>query len=248
MKKASKNIIIFLICVVFLYIATIAYTFITRRYTQASNNDLTQNNKFTVILDAGHGGEDGGAVGVTGVLEKDLNLAITFKVGNELKSRGINVIYTRTEDTMLYDKNSDYKNQKKSLDLAERLKIANNTQNPIFISIHMNSFSQSKYSGLQVYYSKNNQLSYQLANCIQSAVQKEIQHSNNRKSVEATSRIYLLDRLLCPAVLIECGFVSNFEECRLLATEIYQKQLAKIISEEIANYVEKNSQILLTNQ
>jgi N-acetylmuramoyl-L-alanine amidase len=112
----------------------------------------------------------------------------------------------------------------------------------------MNSFSQSQYSGLQIYYSKKHQESYVLANRIQAGVKKELQPTNTRKATAATNRIYLLDRIERPAILIECGFISNHEECRLLSTEIYQHQLSKIISSEIANYVEENSQILLTNE
>ena len=195
-----------------------------------------------MVLDAGHGGEDGGAIGKNKVLEKDLNLYITLKIGERLKKQGINVIYTRTEDVLLYDKNSNYQNQKKSMDLANRVKIAQETDDCIFVSIHMNSFPESKYNGLQIYYSKNNPSSRVLAEDIQLAIKNELQPNNKRKISEASSKIFILDRLTCPAVLIECGFLSNAEECRLLCTEIYQNQLSEIIAEKIQKYVEKNPQ------
>ena len=108
----------------------------------------------TVIIDAGHGGEDGGAVGVGGVLEKDINLNIARALYDSLSAKGINCVMTRTEDILLYDPTSDYHGRKKVLDLAARLKIAKETPNSVFVSIHMNSFPQTQYSGLQVYYSK----------------------------------------------------------------------------------------------
>lgn len=198
--------------------------------------------EITVILDAGHGGEDGGAVGNGSTYEKDLNLAITLKIGKLLEDNGISVIYTRTEDILLYDTNVDYTNRKKALDLAARVKVAEETPNSIFVSIHMNSFPKTQYKGLQVYYSKNHPDSKALASAIQSGVKSDLQPDNTRKITEATSRIFLLDRIERPAILIECGFLSNYEECRLLSTEIYQNQLAEIISEEIEKYVEKNAQ------
>ena len=205
----------------------------------ATERQTLSENEITVVLDAGHGGEDGGAIGKNGVLEKDLNLSLAKRIGTELEKQGVSVVYTRTEDILLYDKNADYKNKKKALDLAARVKIAQDTQNSIFVSIHMNSFSETRYSGLQIYYSKNNELSKDLAASIQSAVRSNLQPQNERKATMATNRIYILDRLYCPAILIECGFISNVEECRLLCTDVYQNELSKIISQEIENYIKK---------
>lgn len=247
MKQTIKNIIFFAICMASLFCLITLFLFLKNNINSIPDKSVHTDEEITVVLDAGHGGEDGGAIGVTGVNEKDLNLSITLKIGEYLKERNVNVVYTRTEDILLYDRNTDYKNRKKALDLAARVKIASETPNCVFISVHMNSFSQSKYNGLQVYYSKNNHGSYLLANEIQNGIKKELQTRNSRKITEATSRIYLLDRLECPAILIECGFISNQEECRLLETEIYQNSLAKIISDKIIIYIEENSQTVLTN-
>lgn len=209
--------------------------------THFSKKDSTVNaptkKHFTVVLDAGHGGEDGGAVGVNGVLEKDLNLAITESVAQYLKEMGISVICTRSEDVLLYDKNADYEGRKKMLDLAARLKIAKETENAIFVSVHMNSFPQTQYSGLQVYYSGNDPRSASLANLIQKRVREELQPTNSRKTKAATSSIYLLDRITSPAILVECGFLSNLEECQKLSSEEYRDQLARILAKTIADYV-----------
>ena len=187
----------------------------------------------TVVIDAGHGGEDGGAVSAMGVCEKDINLHIAMILCEMLKERGIPVVMTRTEDTLLYDKNADYQGRKKALDLAARRSIAENSGNCIFVSIHLNAFPQTQYKGLQVWYSPNNEDSVKLANCIQQTVAKSLQPDNHRTVKRATSAIYLLHHLHCPAVLVECGFLSNPEEAAQLNTEEYQRQLASVLLEAI---------------
>lgn len=198
-------------------------------------------NAITVVIDAGHGGEDGGAVGVCGALEKDLNLEISSLLADMLRANGIKVVMTRNEDTLLYDPNSDHKGRKKMLDLAARLKIARETEGSIFVSIHMNSFTQSEYSGLQVYYSKNDPCSKSIADVIQANVKKYLQFSNSRKSKSATSAIFLLDRLDTPAVLIECGFLSNYNECLLLSNAEYREKLAFVIFCSLMDHISANS-------
>ena len=180
----------------------------------------------TVVIDAGHGGEDGGAVSKTGVVEKDLNLSIAMQLCQLLTANGINVVMTRTDDRLLYDRTIDYKGRKKSLDLAARLQIAEKIENCVFVSIHMNAFPQSKATGLQVWYSANNERSKLLAEEIRSTVVERLQPDNYRAIKKSTSSIYLLHHLSIPAVLVECGFLSNPEEAELLASKDYQAQLA----------------------
>ena len=191
----------------------------------------------TVVIDAGHGGEDGGTVGVNGVLEKDLNLSIALALADALNSRGINTVLTRTEDILLYDRNSNYHGQKKAQDLAERRRIAEECENAIFVSIHLNFFPEEKYSGLQVYYSENDPDSLKLAQEIQRLTAETLQPENDRQC-KASKDIYLLERLTCPAVLVECGFLSNAEECKQLCSPHYQKQLAYTLSEAIIKYID----------
>lgn len=239
MKKKPHMPSFFIIFSILLIFTILLFLFVKEADILKKSKTVSSPTQISVIIDAGHGGEDGGAVGNKNVYEKDLNLSIALKVGKMLEDEGINVIYSRTEDILLYDRNVDYTNRKKALDLAARVKLANDTENAVFVSIHMNSFPQSQYKGLQVYYSKNDTRSKELAQAIQSAVKAQLQPQNNRKITEATSRIYLLDRIQKPAILIECGFLSNSEECRLLTTEIYQKNLSEIISNEIIKYIEK---------
>lgn len=193
----------------------------------------------TVIIDAGHGGEDGGAVGVNGTLEKDVNLDISKTLADMLRLFGYNVIMTRTEDILLYDRNADYKGHKKSLDLRARLEIAQKYPDAPFVSIHMNSFGSPKYSGLQVYYSKNAGGSRDLAECIQSEVKNALQAGNDRKIKPAGSSIYLLDRAPGVAVLAECGFLSNADECSLLSESDYRKKLSFVLSRAVVKYFDR---------
>lgn len=186
----------------------------------------------TIILDAGHGGEDGGAIGHLNdreIYEKDLNLAITLMLRDMLEAEGVNVILTRQQDVLLYDRNTDYQGRKKILDLAARLHIGESTPNALFVSIHMNAFTQPKYKGLQVYYSPNHALSAILAESMQTFTAQQLQKDNHRQIKRADSSIFLLEHLHCPAVLVECGFLSNPEDCRLLSQQEYQQKIAFVL-------------------
>ncbi len=196
--------------------------------------------EFCVILDAGHGGEDGGAIGTNGAVEKDLNLRITMMLGELLSANGIKVIYTRTTDTLLYDRTVDFHGRKKALDLAARRKIAEETPNCIFISIHMNSYPIEKYFGQQIWYSPNNSLSKTLAEGIKDKNQL-LQPENTRAVKQSGSSIYLLHHLTVPSILIECGFLSNAVECQALSDEEYQKELAFTLFLGISEWMAKNS-------
>ena len=180
----------------------------------------------TVILDAGHGGEDGGASSADRLLEKDLNLSLALTMRDILTANGVNVILTRETDTLLYDRNADFQGQKKRLDMAARLKIAEEAPNAVFVSIHMNTYPHPSCKGVQVWYSENNEASFDLAKTIQSTAQKLLQPENDRTVKRSGSSIYLLRKLECPAVLVECGFLSSPEEATLLGDENYRQQLA----------------------
>ena len=234
-KTAVTVIKFILFILVFTAIIAVFYTFgrqlIEKRLPASLNAD-----EITVIIDAGHGGRDGGTVGVDGVsVEKDLNLDISLMVYDMLKNSGINVIMTRTEDIALTD--DEVGGSRKNQDLSARLKISESASNPIFVSIHMNAFPIEKYSGTQVYYSTNNEGGKNLANLLQNNVKILLQNDNNRKIKPAGSNIYILDKITCPAVLIECGFLSNNEECAKLADRDYRQKMAFVISSTIIEYI-----------
>ena len=205
-------------------------------------NTRTPSSLPTVIIDAGHGGEDGGTVGVNGVYEKDLNLLIASDLCDMLRSCGVNVVMTRTTDTLLYDRNVDYKGRKKVLDLAARLKIAESYENCIFVSIHMNKFSDEKYSGAQVFYPADEK-SRKLAEIMQKSLIDVLDKSNNRSAKE-NNKIFVLKNNTVPSILIECGFLSNKAENDKFTTEAYRQKTAWAIYMGLNSFfynIEKNT-------
>lgn len=200
------------------------------------DDPLSVNNtgkNFTVILDAGHGGEDGGATGIDGASEKELNLAVTLKLRDLLSACGYRVLLTRDTDIML---GSGEKGHKKLADLQYRLDFANSHPEAVLISIHMNKFPQEYCNGIQLYYSPNNEESIKLANALHQLIRTDFQPENNREVKASGSSIYLLDRVRTPAILVECGFLSNQKEAALLKDDHYQKQLALLIYTSLNRY------------
>ena len=189
-----------------------------------------------VVIDAGHGGEDGGTSSAAGVLEKDLNLSVAFALRDLLEAAGVPVVMTRTEDKLLYDRNVDFQGRKKVLDLAARRIVAEKTAaaaaesggTSLFISIHMNAFPAPQYSGMQVWYGTGHPLSAEVAGSIQAA-SSAIMPDNHRRIKAAGSNIYLLDRIKSPAVLVECGFLSNPAEAERLSREAYRYAVAAVV-------------------
>ena len=194
-------------------------------------------NDVTVVIDAGHGGEDGGASDKSGNLEKDLNLAMAKKLEELFASAGIKTLMTRSEDKLLYDPNTDYHGRKKILDMRERVKIVNECDNPILISIHMNAFPEDEYRGLQVYYSVNDPTSEKIAEGVQTTVHSLIQKENKTK-IKQGKDIFLLDRINVPAILVECGFLSNPDEAALLNDEEYQDMLVFCIFHAVISEIQ----------
>ena len=188
----------------------------------------------TVILDAGHGGVDSGAVSILDTEEKHINLAVTKKLGEFLKEAGFQVLYTRTDDTLL---TSSQTTSRKMGDLLGRVEFASSHPEGVFVSIHMNTLPDEKYKGLQVFYSPNASGSKVLANQIQNDAKILLQPENNRKTKEAGSSIYILERIRQDAVLVECGFLSNREEAERLEQEEYQRQLAFSLSRSLITYL-----------
>ncbi len=194
----------------------------------------TPRERVTVVIDAGHGGRDGGASSDDGLLEKELNLYVAKKVAALLSLAEVDVVMTRESDVLLAADDSPHK---KLDDLNARLRIGSESDNSIFVSIHMNKFPVKKYSGLQVYYSKNNENSKLLAENIREKSISLIDADNTRQTKAATSAIYILHHIKNPAVLIECGFLSNDKEAALLATEEYRDKLAAMITLSILDYL-----------
>lgn len=189
----------------------------------------------TIVIDAGHGGEDGGAVSESGVLEKDINISIANDTSALFYLLGFDVTQTRKTDISL-DNGEDTIRKRKVSDMKKRLEIFNSSKENTIISIHQNKFSESKYHGTQIFYSPNNPKSKQLADSIKYSVKGLLQPDNERECKKADSGIYLLNNTNNPAVIVECGFISNGEECKNLLDSQYQKQMAFSITAGFLSY------------
>ena len=199
-------------------------------------------NQPIVIIDAGHGGFDGGAVSDDGTVEKDINLSIALYLQEYLSIFNIKTIMIRETDCSVEDNGLNTIRQKKSSDLHNRMKIMEETDNAIFVSIHQNKFPDGKYSGTQVFYSpKTKDESQVLAQIIQDYIVNTLQKDNKRQIKECGTSVFLMYNAVKPAVLVECGFLSNYEETQRLKSSEYQKKIAFCIAMGIQNYLSVRS-------
>ena len=236
-KRYANRYIAFFVLFCILFSALTAFfiwcgaTFVRHRGTSAE--DAAAPSRPIIVIDAGHGGEDGGASGTDGTKEKDLNLLVAQSLADILTAAGYDVRMTRTDDRLLYDLYgdlTDYKGHKKTYDLRNRLRFTEEAGADLLLSIHMNKFPQPQYSGLQVYYSPNAPESRTVAEVIRNYTKLYLQPENERETKAATSSIYLLHRIQRPAVMVECGFLSNEEELSRLKDDTYRRQLALVIA------------------
>jgi N-acetylmuramoyl-L-alanine amidase len=242
MKSTKLFFCLFLIFLIFLLCCVGIFYFFNYKSERPTPRQETESQMPsvsypTVIIDAGHGGEDGGAIGKNGAYEKDINLEISKKIKAKLDALCIPCVLTRSTDILLYDRNTDYEGKKKKLDLLARKEFAEKYGNAIFISIHQNSYPKEQYSGFQVYYSPNDDTSVLLANLLEKSVSEALPDTRCRPSKVGTSSIYLLDKLQCPAILVECGFISNTHECIRLCNEEYQNRLCEAIVEGVIQFL-----------
>lgn len=184
-----------------------------------------------VVIDAGHGGIDGGATSCTGILESAVNLEIALRLNDLLHLLGYDTVMIRTTDTSIYTEGSTIAAQKVS-DLKERVRIVNSTENAILISIHQNTFSDSRYGGAQVFYAAT-QGSQELAGILQEGLVSAVNPGSVRKSQKADS-VYLMQNIDCTGVLVECGFLSNPEEEAKLRSAEYQQKLCCVIASSLS--------------
>jgi len=188
-----------------------------------------------LVVDAGHGGMDGGAVGVTGVLEKNINLSVALKLKAAAEKDGWKVVMTRSSDMSLHDTESSKVRSQKRSDLQKRKEILNKNKNAIFVSIHQNKFEQAKYKGAQVFYADNEE-AQKLGESIQNSLISGLDDGNTRVAKKITDEVYLLKGVKTPAVIVECGFLSNPEEEQLLTQNTYQTKVADAIFNGVCNY------------
>ena len=218
-----------LICIITIGIAN----FGSKAVTVIRENQPVERER-CIIIDAGHGGIDGGATSCTGVLESKINLEIAKRFNDLVQFLGYDTRMIRTTDISVYTQGSTIAAQKIS-DLKERVRIGNETPGALYVSIHQNTFSDSRYGGAQVFYGES-QESRNLAAVLQSKFIETVNPGSHR-SPKNSKGIYLMQNLSCTAVLIECGFLSNPKEEALLRENRYQKYLCSVIASVISNFI-----------
>lgn len=189
--------------------------------------------KTCVVIDAGHGGHDPGKVGVTGCYEKDINMKITAKLKSFLEMEGIEVVLTRDGD---YSLCSESDKNKKNTDMKNRMDIIEKNNPVLVVSIHQNSYTSPEIKGAQAFYYPNSGKSRELARVIQERLVATLDTANRRK-ISANDSYYLLKNISCPTVIVECGFLSNPQECENLETDYYQEKVAWAIYMGIMQYL-----------
>ena len=186
-----------------------------------------------VILDAGHGGMDGGAVSADGICEAPITLAIAQKTQHLMQFCGTNAIMSRSDDSSLNYQENATARENKNADLKARLELSRKYPDCPFLSIHLNQFSQAKYAGAQVFYGANGE---QLAQHVQTALRAVLDPKNDRVCKPAPENVFLMKNITAPAVTIECGFLSNPDECHKLQQDAYQTRIALAIVDGYKNY------------
>lgn len=227
--KNKKRITFLLSCII---ISITYYSFSNPLTIQTSSTPVSNH---IIILDAGHGLPDGGAVAKDGTFESGINLSIVQKLQKLLENSSCTVILTRSDENGIYNLDADTIRKKKVSDMKNRVDIANNSQAEILVSIHLNKIPSSKYSGWQTFYKKNDEKSLKLANSIQDNLNCSIQKENKRLP-EKIPDIYFSKNLKIPFSIVECGFLSNEEECSKLKDDEYQNLLAWGIYTGIMDY------------
>lgn len=232
-KIRLSNLLLFYSFIISMFILG---TFLGSEIVAAISENQIIHRTDTIVLDPGHGGEDGGAISCTGTPESKYNLEITLRLRDLFELLGYKTTMTRSTDTAIYSR-GDTIAQKKASDLMERVKIANKNQNTLFLSIHQNMFQDSKYSGAQVFYS-NNSNSKDLAEQLQSVFVNTLNRGSRRMAKQGKG-IYVLEKINCPGVLIECGFLSNTAEEAQLSTAAYQKKISSVIATTVIRFLEQ---------
>ncbi len=208
---------------------------LTRLAVKTSGGNVTE--RKTVVLDAGHGGEDGGCVGINGQVEKDINLAIVLDLRDMLTLGGFNVVLTRDTDRAIYDSGTEGLRNKKVSDMENRLKIIQSYKDAVFLSIHQNQYTEPQYFGAQIFYNENNPDNRLLAELMQENFHA-LQPENDRQVKLMDTELFLFKTTVTPSVLIECGFLSNPDDAAKLSDPVYQRKTAYMIYNGILRYLQ----------
>lgn len=223
-----------IILIVMIIIISVCYNFSIYNILASASNESTKNQykDKVIVIDPGHGGFDPGKIGINKENEKDINLKIALKLKKECEKKGIKIVMTRDTDTDLSGGNTG---NKKKTDMYNRASIINESDADICVSIHQNSYNGGDIHGAQVFYHSSSEQGKNLANIIQNEIKEELDTTNKRISKENSS-YYILKKSNCPTVIVECGFLSNWNEANNLKDEFYQERMAKVILKGILKY------------
>lgn len=248
-KRRNKTIfLIIIILLALLFLVLKSTDYIKQRMSSSSDIEdmdldnadedgekLVEYNGITVAVDPGHGGRDPGKIGINGALEKDINLSIAMKLKEQLENNGYRVVMTREEDISL---SSEEDSKKQLADLSKRVDIINNSNAELTVSIHQNSFDQEDCKGVQVFYFGGSEKSETFAHIMQEQIKSNIQDGNTR-TAKAESSYYILKNTYGTIIIVECGFLSNYEDANLLTEDNYQEKMAEAIYSGIETYVQE---------
>ena len=200
-----------------------------------SHADKYTRPQLSVIVDAGHGQPDGGAVGVGGTVEQEINLAIAKKLEEVLSAKGAEVIMTRSDENGLWTSKSKTIREMKVEDMKKRLSVMKTSHADLFNTIHMNSYQSKSASGLRIFYAQNHPDIKPLAENIQSRM-SDVTGAQTHVVRTADTKLFLLKNPPVPSILVECGFLSNPSEEKKLCSEDYQARLAWAIADAVEKY------------
>ncbi len=231
-----------------MYIYSIVLAIVIVTVIYMSSNVLKKDNTCTVnatavtshviVVDAGHGKPDEGAIGIYGSSEEAINLKIALKLQALIEQSGGVVYLTRSDENGIYSSNSNTIKEKKASDIKNRVAIGNQEDIDVFVSIHLNKYPSEQYNGWQTFYQKENEDSKALADCIQKNLNNSVSKENKR-TILPLSNIYIMDHVKKPTVTVECGFLSNSDEAKLLEEDNYQDKLAWGIYIGLQEYFDK---------
>lgn len=199
----------------------------------SKENEKEKEYQYVVAIDPGHGGYDPGKIGINEKLEKDINLAISLKLRDALEQENIKVVMTRDADLSL---NTEEGGSKKSSDMRHRVEMINQANPDICISVHQNSYTSKGVKGAQVFYYSKSEKGKQFAELLQEFIKSDVD-SNNKRMAKENDSYYMLLNVECPAVIVECGFLSNWDEATALSDEVYQQKIADTIKKAVMKYL-----------
>lgn len=229
-KNARKYIEFAMAILLLLFV----YIFSRRIPALGTATDSKEDKQKTVVIDPGHGGIDGGAISVLGDEEQEINLDISLKLRDKLKAKGIAVVMTRETDVGLYGENDT---NKKVADMKARCSLINEVNPDLMVSVHQNNYSSEGVKGAQVFYYSNSVEGEKAAVILQNHLRERLDKNNERKA-KKNDNYYILINVKCPAVIAECGFLSNYSEAELLKNTEYQEKVAQALCDGICEYLE----------